>query len=149
MFTAICKLFTMRLLDTKTIELHEFFEYDIPGYAILSHRWERGEITFETVTETRNIQAAGPKSDDVAALSERLVLHGCGLIPVVSIKTAALSCQRRLTPCNTGTGTQKYALYISTTFAACPRRNASIRIWWRLRITTTIFGAVAFKRLRS
>lgn len=49
----------MRLLNTETVELHEFFEYDIPEYAILSHRWGHGEVTFETVTKQRNLQAAG------------------------------------------------------------------------------------------
>ncbi|KAH9213242.1 heterokaryon incompatibility protein-domain-containing protein, partial [Leptodontidium sp. 2 PMI_412] len=37
----------MRLLDTTTLELHEFFGSDIPYYAILSHRWEDDEVTFQ------------------------------------------------------------------------------------------------------
>ena len=49
----------MRLLNTDTIELHEFFERDIPKYAILSHRWEKEEVTFKDVTKQRNPQAAG------------------------------------------------------------------------------------------
>ena len=35
----------MRLLDTTTLQLKEFF--DPPEYAILSHRWEGGEVSFE------------------------------------------------------------------------------------------------------
>ncbi|KAG4431030.1 hypothetical protein IFR05_013488 [Cadophora sp. M221] len=37
----------MRLLDTTTLELCEFFGSDIPYYAILSHRWEDDEVTFQ------------------------------------------------------------------------------------------------------
>ena len=37
----------MRLLKTDTIELHEYFEDQIPPYAILSHRWEVGEVSLQ------------------------------------------------------------------------------------------------------
>lgn len=38
----------MRLLNTKTWLLHEFVSDDsIPEYAILSHTWEEGEVTFD------------------------------------------------------------------------------------------------------
>lgn len=37
----------MRLIETSKIELHEFFDANIPLYAILSHRWEDGEVTFQ------------------------------------------------------------------------------------------------------
>ncbi|KAE8154535.1 hypothetical protein BDV25DRAFT_135706 [Aspergillus avenaceus] len=37
----------MRLICTKTpLELHEFAENELPKYAILSHRWEREEVSF-------------------------------------------------------------------------------------------------------
>ena len=36
----------MRLLNTKDLEFEEFEGKDIPFYAILSHRWGEGEITF-------------------------------------------------------------------------------------------------------
>jgi hypothetical protein len=39
----------MRLLNTRTVELSEFFGKDIPKYAILSHRWEEEEITFQDI----------------------------------------------------------------------------------------------------
>lgn len=42
---------TMRLVHTSTLELHEFFNSKsdgyMPRYAILSHTWEDGEITFQ------------------------------------------------------------------------------------------------------
>lgn len=39
----------MRLLNVRTYGLEEFFEPDVPPYAILSHRWEQGEITFTDI----------------------------------------------------------------------------------------------------
>lgn len=40
----------MRLLNTFTFELQEFVDHNIPEYAILSHRWEDEEITYQDVT---------------------------------------------------------------------------------------------------
>ncbi|KAI4157801.1 MAG: hypothetical protein LQ342_007996 [Letrouitia transgressa] len=37
----------MRLLNAKTMEFQEFFDSDIPKYAILSHRWGSDEVTFK------------------------------------------------------------------------------------------------------
>src|SRR5579859_4487054 len=39
----------MRLLNVKTYRLSQFFEPQIPAYAILSHRWEQDEVTFADV----------------------------------------------------------------------------------------------------
>lgn len=47
----------MRLLNTTTLELHEFFDAKIPEYAILSHRWEDGEVSFKDVFKRRNLEA--------------------------------------------------------------------------------------------
>ena len=38
---------TMRLLNVETFTLSEFFGTSVPEYAILSHRWEDDEVTFE------------------------------------------------------------------------------------------------------
>jgi len=43
----------MRLLNTKTCTLREFFGENIPPYAILSHRWEEEEVTFQDLNEGR------------------------------------------------------------------------------------------------
>lgn len=40
----------MRLIDTETRELREFSGDNIPKYAILSHTWEEGEVTFQDWT---------------------------------------------------------------------------------------------------
>ncbi|KAK3400346.1 heterokaryon incompatibility protein-domain-containing protein [Sordaria brevicollis] len=39
----------MRLINTRTLELEEFVGSNIPKYAILSHTWENGEITFQDI----------------------------------------------------------------------------------------------------
>lgn len=40
----------MRLLDTRTLELQEFYLSAIPRYAILSHTWGDGEVTFQDIS---------------------------------------------------------------------------------------------------
>ena len=37
----------MRLLHTKDLRLEEFFDAQIPEYAILSHRWEEDEASYQ------------------------------------------------------------------------------------------------------
>ncbi|KAI0418855.1 heterokaryon incompatibility protein-domain-containing protein [Xylaria grammica] len=39
----------MRLLEVNSLALEEFFEPNVPKYAILSHTWEEGEILFEDI----------------------------------------------------------------------------------------------------
>lgn len=43
----------MRLLDTTTIKLSEFFDDDIPPYAILSHTWGKNEVSFKDLDRVR------------------------------------------------------------------------------------------------
>ncbi|KAE8451256.1 hypothetical protein EG329_004421 [Mollisiaceae sp. DMI_Dod_QoI] len=56
----------MRLIDTSSLTLHDFFGTDIPEYCILSHRWETEEVTF------RDLQAK--KGDEMKGYSKIL---GC------------------------------------------------------------------------
>jgi hypothetical protein len=49
----------MRLLNTKTMELKEFFDDRIPPYAILSHRWEQDELSYQDLQAGRNRAGAG------------------------------------------------------------------------------------------
>jgi hypothetical protein len=42
----ICYPTTMRLINTKTLELHEFEQSQTLRYAILSYIWENEEVTF-------------------------------------------------------------------------------------------------------
>ncbi|KAH6663650.1 heterokaryon incompatibility protein-domain-containing protein [Halenospora varia] len=41
----------MRLLNTSTLQLKEFSGSEIPGYAILSHRWEEKEVTLQDLQD--------------------------------------------------------------------------------------------------
>lgn len=49
----------MRLLHTTTLELHEFFGSQIPYYAILSHRWGDGEVTFQDMKDPGRVKMNG------------------------------------------------------------------------------------------
>ena len=40
----------MRLINVRTLQLKEFFDAEVPHYAILSHRWEEEEVTFQDLT---------------------------------------------------------------------------------------------------
>lgn len=51
--------FKMRLLHTKTLRIHSFFEHDTPEYAILSHTWGYGEVTFDELGTLGVEQKAG------------------------------------------------------------------------------------------
>jgi hypothetical protein len=37
----------MRLINTGTLDLHDFYLSEIPPYAILSHTWGDSEVTFQ------------------------------------------------------------------------------------------------------
>jgi hypothetical protein len=49
----------MRLLNSSKLTLHEFFGSNIPGYAILSHRWENKEVTFQDMRDGKGPGMAG------------------------------------------------------------------------------------------
>jgi hypothetical protein len=49
----------MRLINTKTMQLHEFFGPNIPPYAILSHRWEGAEVTFQDLRDEKASKLKG------------------------------------------------------------------------------------------
>lgn len=63
----------MRLLDTSTIELHEFHGRDIPRYAILSHTWGKEEVSFQDLPSFR---LKGPsKSHKIVRCCELAASH--------------------------------------------------------------------------
>ena len=51
----------MRLLKTKNMELElgEFFDHNIPRYAILSHRWEQDKLSYQDLQAQRKRDGAG------------------------------------------------------------------------------------------
>ncbi|OJJ77283.1 hypothetical protein ASPBRDRAFT_233647 [Aspergillus brasiliensis CBS 101740] len=50
----------MRLINTKTFQLEEYFDSDIPEYAILSHTWGKDEVSFQDIQTL----SAGPRYRD-------------------------------------------------------------------------------------
>jgi hypothetical protein len=62
----------MRLINTETLELQEFFDSDIPPYAILSHRWEQDEVSYQDMLEGKKKGGAGyAKISNFCALALR------------------------------------------------------------------------------
>lgn len=55
----------MRLLHTSTLKLCEFHDDEIPDYAILSHTWEDGEVSFQEMESVGSGRPALPVSDGV------------------------------------------------------------------------------------
>ena len=49
----------MRLLNTKSLEFGEFFDSDVPKYAILSHRWGEQEVTFKEFKKGKASEGPG------------------------------------------------------------------------------------------
>lgn len=49
----------LRLLDTSTIELHEFHSHETPPYAILSHTWGENEISYQDIMKLKYKKSAG------------------------------------------------------------------------------------------
>jgi hypothetical protein len=49
----------MRLLNATTRQLSEFPGDNIPPYAILSHRWEGAEVSFQDLRDGRGAEMQG------------------------------------------------------------------------------------------
>lgn len=49
----------MRLINTRSLELEEFFDVSVPRYAILSHTWEKEEVLF---ADMQNLDKARVKA---------------------------------------------------------------------------------------
>ena len=49
----------MRLLNTRTFRFQEFFDSQIPQYAILSHRWGDEEVTFQDFQTEKEQESQG------------------------------------------------------------------------------------------
>ncbi|RGP75372.1 hypothetical protein FLONG3_5763 [Fusarium longipes] len=62
----------MRLINTKTFELHEFFSENTPPYAILSHAWGDQEVTFQDWQNRQQVTQRDGYTKIVKACSEAL-----------------------------------------------------------------------------
>ncbi|KUJ12715.1 HET-domain-containing protein [Mollisia scopiformis] len=62
----------MRLINTWSLELEEFFDNEIPPYAILSHRWQPDEVSFQDMQNgTGNLRAGFTKIELVCGEASR------------------------------------------------------------------------------
>lgn len=50
---------SMRLLNAGTLVLKEYFEDNVSPYAILSHRWRDGEVSFQDIQSATPTHRAG------------------------------------------------------------------------------------------
>jgi hypothetical protein len=57
--TSINPPYTMRLLHTGKLKIHEFIGSNAPPYAILSHRWSNDEITLQGIHADSKIGSIG------------------------------------------------------------------------------------------
>ena len=49
----------MRLLNTDTLKIEEFFGHEIPSYVILSHTWGNEEVTLQDMATSEAVKKAG------------------------------------------------------------------------------------------
>ena len=49
----------MWLLHTKTLQLEQFFETEAPSYVILSHTWQKEEVTFQEMQSKQALNKIG------------------------------------------------------------------------------------------
>lgn len=61
----------MRLINTKTLKLEEFFDDRIPEYAILSHTWGLDEVSFQDMQSGNAIGKAGYRKIDLCCTESR------------------------------------------------------------------------------
>src|SRR6201992_1675405 len=61
----------MRLINTGTLHMHQFFHGTIPGYAILSHTWFDDEVTFQEWRQVEKKKNKRPKSSESVKEIER------------------------------------------------------------------------------
>ncbi|KAG8527179.1 uncharacterized protein KY384_008609 [Bacidia gigantensis] len=61
----------MRLVNTKTLTFEEFFETELPAYAILSHRWGAKEVDYKQIRKGKAKKGPGyAKFQECCALAE-------------------------------------------------------------------------------
>jgi len=66
----------MRLINTRTLELHDFSLSGIPQYAILSHTWGDGEVTFQDMALPKPSVKKG--SAKIIRTCQLALAHGLG-----------------------------------------------------------------------
>jgi hypothetical protein len=64
----------MRLVNAKTLELEDFFDDNLPQYAILSHRWQDAEISLQDMQNNSAVTKAGYKK--LKLCCDQAIKHG-------------------------------------------------------------------------
>ena len=108
----------MHLLSAETYQLKEFIGADTPGYAILSHRWGDGEVSFQDVQTGNAAAAAGPGYRKLREACRVALSHGFRYIWIDTCcidKTSSAELSEAIIPCTAGTGTPSCASPTSTT----------------------------------
>jgi hypothetical protein len=68
----------MRLIDTHTRKFEEFISNDIPAYAILSHTWRNGEVSYKDYVGNRHTAMRGyTKINMTCELAKKANLRYC------------------------------------------------------------------------
>lgn len=80
----------MRLINVNSLELEDVWDEKVKKYAILSHRWENEEVTFQDMQDqimARTMKVL-QKSKSPATRLGKMVTSMCGWILVASTRTA-------------------------------------------------------------
>ena len=102
----------MRLLDTETLKLHTFLDDTIPHYAVLSHRWDNEEVSYQNLQEGRSQNMPGyAKIKNCCKRPKRVAENTSGLTHVASIKRAAPNSPNQSIRCTNGTVVPKHVMH--------------------------------------
>jgi hypothetical protein len=76
----------MRLLSSETLEIFDFSGTSPPTYAILSHRWQKDEVSFQDVRYRQNLNPdEWSKVERCCALAKKgMAMHMSGSIHAAS-----------------------------------------------------------------
>jgi hypothetical protein len=102
----------MRLLNVRSLELEEFVgevNAGIPEYAILSHTWDKEEVSYADFMKGESFRSKKKGYRRSVALAGGRIpkdFSTFGSIHAAWIRVQARSCPRRSILCSTGTGMQ-------------------------------------------
>lgn len=102
----------MKLIEVNTFHLVDVIDETVEEYAILSHQWEEGEVSFQDMQNldiaTSNKGFAKIRRTCEHAKYRTSNTHGSTFAAL--IKKVVRSSVRRSTPCTIGTGSQGFVL---------------------------------------
>ncbi len=102
----------MRLLHSQTLKLEEFNDLTRKPYAILSHTWGEGEVSFQEMQSGEGSKKAG--YSEIRGCCKAAAGMGSstfGSILAASTRRAARNFQKQLIRCISGTKKLKFAMF--------------------------------------